>query len=120
MLACAVTAASVRDEWGAVAALDPLAGRMPRLRLLRADAGYPAALASWAGRVLGCAVEVVHRPRDQKGFVVLKGRWVVERTFGWLGRSRRLSKDYEEVPESERAMVLWSMTQLMLRRLHPG
>ena len=120
VLASAVTAASERDEWGAVAALDPLAGRTPRLRLLKADGGYPGALASWAGRVLGCDVEIVQRPKGQKGFVVVKGRWVVERTFAWLGRSRRLSKDYEGVPESSRAMVMWSMTQLMLRRLHPG
>lgn len=70
--------------------------------------------------MLGCDVEIVHRDPGQRGFVVVKSRWVVGRTFGWLGRSRRLSKDYEGVPESERAMVLWSMTQLMLRRLHPG
>ena len=69
--------------------------------------------------MLGCGVEIVQRDPEQRGFVVVKGRWVVERTFGWLGRSRRLSKDYEEAPESERAMVLGSMTQLMLRRLHP-
>lgn len=120
VLACAVTAASERDEWGAVRALAPLAGQVPRLGLLRADAGYPGSLASWAWRVLGCRVEIVRRPRGQKGFVVLKGRWVVERTFGWLNRSRRLSKDYEGTVESSRAMVLWAMTHLMLKRLHPG
>lgn len=120
LLACRVTAASVRDEWGAVAALAPLAGRMPRLRLLRADAGYRGGLASWVWRVLGCALDVVRREPGQKGFVVVKGRWVVERTFGWLNRSRRLSKDYEGTVESSRAMVLWAMTHLMLRRLRPG
>ena len=120
ILSCYVTAASERDEWGAVWALDALRGRVPRLRLLRADAGYPGTLASWADRVLGgCKVEIVHRPAGQKGFVVLKGRWVVERTFGWLGRSRRLSKDYEGIAESSRAVVLWAMTHLMLKRLHP-
>lgn len=120
VLACAVTAASERDEWGAVRALAPLAGRAARLELLRADAGYPGGLASWAWRVLGCRVEIVHRQPGQKGFVVLKRRWVVERTFGWLNRSRRLSKDYEGTAESSRAMVLWAMTHLMLKRLHPG
>ena len=81
VLACHVTPASEHDEWGAVWALDTLRNRAPRLRLLRADAGYPGALASWAGRVLGCQVEIVQRPEGQKGFVVVKGRWVVERTF---------------------------------------
>ena len=119
VLACTVTPASERDEWGAVAALSSLVGRAPRLRLLRADAGYPGALASWAWRVLGCSVEIVHRQPGQRGFVVLKGRWVVERTFGWLNRSRRLSKDYEATPESSRAMLLWAMTHLMVKRLHP-
>jgi putative transposase len=119
ILSCYISAASMRDEWGAVWALDALKWRGSRLRLLRADAGYPGALASWAWRVLGCLLEIVHRRKGQKGFVVLKGRWVIERTFGWLGRSRRLSKDYEENPESSRAMILWSMTHLMLKRLHP-
>ncbi len=114
MLACAVTAASARDAWGAVRAPAPLAGRVPRLGLLRADAGSPGALASWAGRVLGCRVEVVHRAPGQRGLVVLKGRWVVERTFGWLGRSRRLSKGYEAAVSSRRAMVPWAMAHLML------
>lgn len=119
VMACFVSAASMRDEWGAVWALDPLKGQLPRLRLLRADARYPGALASWVGRILGCDVEIVHRPKEQKGFVVLKGRWVVERTFGGLGRSRRLSKDYEGTPASSRAMILWAMTHLMIKRLHP-
>jgi putative transposase len=119
ILSCFVGAASQPDEWGAVWALDALKGQTDRLRLLRADAGYPGALASWAWRILGCLVEFVQRPKGQKGFVVLKGRWVIERTFGWLGRSRRLSKDYEETPESSRAMILWAMTHLMLKRLHP-
>lgn len=119
VLSCFVSAASMRDEWGAVWALDVLKGQASRLRLLRADAGYPGALACWAWRILGCLVEIVCRPAGQKGFVVLKGRWVIERTFGWLGRSRRLSKDYEGTPQSSRAMILWSMTHLMLKRLHP-
>ena len=74
----------------------------------------------WAGRVLGCDVEIVQRDPAQRGFVAMKGRWVVERSFAWLGRSRRLSKDYEARPGSSWAVALWSMTQLMLRRLHPG
>ena len=62
-------------------------------------------------------MEVIDKPKDQKGFAVLPKRWVVERTFGWLGRSRRLSKDYELDPASSRAWILWAMSHLMLKRL---
>jgi putative transposase len=51
------------------------------------------------------------------GFQVLPWRWVVERTFGWLGRNRRLSKDYEFLPETEEAFIYVGMVRLMLRRL---
>ena len=62
----------------------------------------------------------VKRPKEQKGFVVLARRWVVERTLGWLGRYRRLSKDYEERPDSEEAIILIAMMNLMVHRLEPG
>jgi putative transposase len=61
----------------------------------------------------------VVRPKDQKGFAVLPRRWVVERTFAWLGRSRRLSKDYEGLPETHEAWVQVAMIHLMLKRLAP-
>jgi putative transposase len=60
---------------------------------------------------------LVSKPAGQKGFVVQKWRWIVERTFAWLGRYRRLSKDYERRPESSEAWIYISMTHLMLRRL---
>ena len=59
------------------------------------------------------------RPPDQKGFAVPPRRWVVERTFAWLGRSRRLSKDYEGLPETHEAWVTNAMIHLMLKRLAP-
>jgi len=62
---------------------------------------------------------VVSRPQGSEGFVKLPQRWVVERTFAWLYRSRRLSKDYERLPESSEAMPRVSMIHLMLRRLAP-
>ncbi len=67
----------------------------------------------------GWELEVVPKPPGRKGFAVLPRRWVVERTFAWLGRSRRLSKDYEQRPDSGEAYVRLAMTQLMLRRLRP-
>jgi len=68
---------------------------------------------------LGCILEIVKRSDDQKGFVVLPKRWIVERTFGWFGRYRRLSKDYEELPASSETMIFIAMIHLMLRRLAP-
>ena len=64
-------------------------------------------------------LHVVSRPADSEGWVKLPQRWVVERTFAWLGRSRRLSKDYERLPESSEAMIKVSMIHHMLRRLRP-
>jgi len=63
---------------------------------------------------------VVSRPPGEEGFVRLPQRWVVERTFAWLNRSRRLSKDYERLPVSSEAMIQVSMIHLMLRRLRPS
>jgi len=74
----------------------------------------------WAQAFGNWVLQIVKRPDSQKGFAVLPRRWVVERTFAWLGRSRRLSKDYEELEKTSEAMVHISMIQLMLRRLAPS
>ena len=77
-------------------------GHFPRLALLWADGGYAGKLVGWVASVTGWTLEIVKRSDDQKGFVVLPKRWIVERTFGWFGRYRRLSKDYEEHPPQQR------------------
>jgi len=106
-------------------------GRFPDLRQVWADAGYAGRLVTWAATTLGLSVTVVRRPRRWArvspgveppppmpvGFQVLPRRWVVERTFAWLGRCRRLSKDYEVLPATEEAWIFAAMTQLMTRRL---
>ncbi|MEU0741137.1 transposase [Streptomyces sp. NPDC006134] len=84
---------------------------------LWADSGYTGVLVSWALAVLHLLVTIVKRTDDLKGFVVLPRRWVAERTFGWLMRSRRLARDYERRCDSSEAMIRWSMTMLMTRRL---
>ncbi len=119
LLGVRVHEASLSESWGATRVLEPLVGRLPRLRVLRADAGYRGGLACWLVRGVGFDLEVVEKPAGQRGFAVLPKRWVVERTFAWLGRYRRLSKDYEVLPESEEALIRLAMTALMLRRLHP-
>ena len=118
LLSVAVHPADVQDRDGARLALKELAGRCPRLRLIWADGGYRgAALSEWVQEELGCRLEIVGRQAGQQGFAVLPRRWVVERTFGWLGRQRRLSKDYEALPASSAAWVQIAMSRLMLRRL---
>jgi transposase len=74
-------------------------------------------LVDWGSQHLRFVLRVTLRPAGAKGFVLLPRRWVVERTLAWLNQSRRLSKDYERVPQSSEAMIDLSMTRLMLRRL---
>jgi putative transposase len=95
-------------------------GWFPRLRLIWADGAYGGELIERVGKVFGWVLEIVRRPEGQKGFVVLPRGWVVERTLGWLGRYRRLSKDYEELPESEETLILVAMINLMVHRLEPS
>jgi len=83
--------------------LGRLAGRFPRLRLIRADAAHGAAV-GWAKRFGGRALELVRKPAGQVGFVVRGRRWVVERTFAWLMRSRRPPRDYVRTAASSEAM----------------
>lgn len=100
--------------------LGNLRGRYRRLKLIWADGGYAGQLIGWAKSLGGWALEIVKRSDDVIGFAVLPKRWIVERTFGWLGRYRRMSKDYEMLPASSEAMILIVMINLMLHRLAPG
>ncbi len=125
LLAVVVHPANIQDRDGAKLVIDKLAGRFPRLQLIWADAGYAGQLVDWAMCLSGWALEIVRRPRSSHQFEVLPRRWVVERTFAWLGRCRRLSKslprtrygDYEELPETTEAWIYSAMTRLMLKRL---
>ena len=119
ILAVVVHAGNIQDRDAAKLVLGRLAGSFPRLKLIWADGAYGGELVEWVKVLLGWVLEIVKRPKDQKGFVVLPRRWGVERTLGWLGRYRRLSKDYEERPESEEAIVLIAMINLMVHRLEP-
>ena len=91
--------------------------RSPRhLKHLWADGGYAGALVGWAMKLWRCTVEIVKRT-NAPGFRVLPRRWVVERTFGWLGRYRRLNRDYERQAQTGEIMVYLAMIRLMLARL---
>ena len=117
LLAVAVHPADIQDRDGAKLVLQRPPGRFPRLELLWADGAYSGKLVEWAKRIGGWRLEVVRRPVQQHTFQVLPRRWVVERTLAWLGRQRRLSRDYEALSETTEAWVYTAMTGLMLRRL---
>lgn len=121
--------AGMSDSAGAKIVLGGLSGQFPRMRKVWTDYAYRG-LKEWMRTKLGWKLEVVRHlwtgvsvigdqepPSRPKGFVVLPRRWVVERTFAWMVRNRRLSKDYEYLPETEESFVYAAMVRLMLRRL---
>ncbi len=120
-----VHSAAVQDRDGALAVPAKLLpfGLFPRLALIWAAGGYAGRLVRLLDRhrpSLGWALQVVKRTDDMKGFVVLPKRWIVERTFGWRGRYRRLAKDYEEHPRNSETMIRFAMINVMVHRLSPG
>jgi putative transposase len=116
-----VHCAGIPDCHGAKLVFLKMQGYFPRLRLIWADSAYAGTLIAWlavlTARLGGWVLEIVKRPEGSQGFVLLPRRWVVERTFGWLSRYRRLSKDYEETTESSEAWIYLAMIHLMVRRL---
>jgi putative transposase len=117
LLMVVVHTANIQDRDGARQVLEKVKGMFSRLSLIWADGGYAGKLVDWVKESCGWVLEIVKRSDDVKGFQVLPHRWVVERTFGWLGRYRRLSKDYEGLPETSEAMIYAAMIRLMVRRL---
>ncbi len=115
-----VHAASVSETAGARLVLAELTKAWWRLRLIWLDGGYKESLFEWIKTIKrwrAVRIEQVKGSDEQKGFAVLPKRWVVERTFGWLVKHRRLSKDYEALCVTSEAMVYVAMIRLMLARL---
>lgn len=120
VLVAVVHAASIQDRDGAKLVLQRIKHAFLRIRLIWADGGYAGQLIDWVYWLRQrhkVRLEIVKRTDDIKGFKLLPHRWVVERTFGWLGRFRRLSKDYEYLTDSSEAMIHIAMICIMLRRL---
>ena len=117
LLFVVVTAASVSDTDGGIDIFDSVKKRLPRLKMIWADQGYKARFVNWVQQMCVHIVEIIQKPKDQKGFVVQPQRWKVERSIAWLNRSRRLSKDFEFHTESSESMVYLASIHLLLHRL---
>ena len=118
MTALVVTPADVQDR-DVIASLTKAARQLyPTIEKVVADGGYQgAATAADVLAEAGIPLEIVKRSDTVKGFVVLPKRWIVERTFGWLGRCRRLAKDFENLTRTHMAFIVLAMIRLMLRRI---
>lgn len=114
-----VCAASVQDRDGAKRALLGVYFTS-RVRFVFADGGFAGQLVDWATRILATTIEVVRKPKDQRGFAVIPRRWAVERTLAWLTAHRRLARDYERDPAYSEAMIRWAAINGMLRLLARG
>jgi transposase len=113
--ALAVQPADVTGTAGSWPVLLQLRQQLPRLRVIYADAIYRGS--RLVARAFGWRLEIVERRPKERGFRPVPKRWVVERTFAWLGKCRRLSKDYEGLIESAEAWIRLAMSRLMLLRL---
>ena len=118
LLGALVVGADWSEQQGARELLGQLLPRWPRLRKLWADQGYRG-LAEALQRAYGVELEIVTRAPEQRGFVPLPRRWVVERSLAWTGRCRRLAKEYEHLAASSLAMLYLAACQLLLKRLAP-
>jgi putative transposase len=127
VLEARVHAASLHDRDGGRRLLADELEDLPRLSVIWADAAYTGRFREWVRQQRGWRVEVPRHPDRQlwrygleekpRGFRILPRRWVVERTFAWLGQARRLAKDYERLPDTAVAMIHAAMSRIMLRRL---
>jgi transposase len=117
LLALVVTAASVSDRAGAKLLVIRLFDAFDTLKIMWADSGYDGKpLAAWIKAVAAITLEVVTRASPHS-FQVVRRRWVIERTFGWLMRYRRLARDYERRTQNHEAMVYWATVLIMTKRL---
>jgi putative transposase len=121
LLVVVVHSAATQDWVGAREVFERIRGRFSRLRHVWADSAYAKdELPCWVWDLrdrLRILLEIVKRPGGQKGFRVLPKRWIVERTFGWLMKQRRLVRDYEYLPETSETFIYLAMVRLMLKRL---
>lgn len=117
ILVVLVTPASIQDRDGAVPVLREAHREYPTLSKVWVDGAYTGQVIDELRTETGIDIEMVKRTDDVKGFVVVPKRWIGERTNGWFGKFRILSKEYERTIQSSRSDVLHAMSMIMLRRL---
>jgi putative transposase len=119
LIVAVVHSAAVQDYAGAALVFERAKawGRVSRLKLIWADGMYDKTCVYEAAAQYGLAGQVIKRSDDVKGFEVLPKRWVVERTFAWLSKNRRLGRDYERLPQSAECFIYMAMSRLLLKRL---
>jgi transposase len=120
LLAVVVTSASVQDRDGAIPLIHAAREKYPTVEKILVDGAYVGDVIDQAKADTGIAIEVTKRNEQTKGFVPVRKRWAVERTFGWIGRYRRTSKDYERECDTEEYVIKWVTAAMLLRRLAPG
>lgn len=124
---------NIADRDGAKLLLGKAAEKLPRMEKVWADRGYNGKIGEWMKERLGWTLEIVKPPRRwvrvplgeepppyPRGFIVIPRRWVIERTFAWILRNRRMSRDYEFLAESTEALIYVAMIRLMVRRMAKG
>ena len=109
--------ADIQDRDGARLLLHKCKSVLAGLKIIWADSGYSGLLVEWVKKMFTLKLEIVKRDPNQKGFHVLKRRWVVERTFSWLSKCRRLSKEYEVLPRNSESFIYLAMISLMAKRM---
>lgn len=121
VLAVTVHSAGIQDRDGAKLVLEHLDYSRPRMELILADSGYAGQLQEWVEEMRDdynqIEMRIVKRNEEQVGFEVQPWRWIVERTFAWISKNRRMSKDYEVYTGTSEAFVYMAMTRIMLKRL---
>jgi putative transposase len=120
LLDCDTGPADISDSAAAEALMERVHVAHPTITHWWGDSQYRGHLEDWVKQTLGGTLEIVTRLADQVGFVVQPRRWVVERSIAWMGRSRRLTRDFEAYAETTRAFILLSFCHLFLNRLFPG
>ncbi len=115
-----VTAASVQERSQAKLMFAKIKELMPRLEKIWADGGYTGPLIKWVKSTCGWVLEIIKPTKAKPGFHVRPWCWIVERTFGWLNKNRRLSKDYECLTDTSEALIHVAMIRIMVRRLASG
>lgn len=123
VIAVVVHSAGIQDRDGAKLVIGRLKKLKLKLKIIWADQGYTGKLVVWVAKITGIKPDIVKRnPKDKRkaGFEPIPKRWIVERTFAWLGNYRRLSKNYECREDTAETMVRLAMIHIMVRRLCPG